>query len=299
MRIMRVVMKQAISRKSRNIFVVAFLFFCSLTFACASSGVITKPADILLDGTVVGNVNVGQTVVILGRNDETGEILVSVAGSGDQPVVGLIPGDCVLDQSNVVNPAQRQQDTHSKSENPSPSRTSPPVDDSDPFSPAKVWTAAELSEFIRDNRESFADFRGKKVSVSGVVSEARMEGRGERLKVSIGLQTPPTMPRVKVEMSPTYMQSAALRKRFSFEERESSFYTPGINFRNTREGINAQVVWEYKSTYTTSGRRTHEYGYKKESAWQPVVTVNSTVTISAVLSDNRFEITLTDGEFVD
>jgi hypothetical protein len=289
-------MRLIFPHQTRLAIILAILFFGLHAGALASRGVVTKSADILLDGQVVGNVSMGQTVVILGQNDETGELLVSVGG-GEEPVVGLIPGDAILDKANIPSIPADARRGEKKGERVS-EKAAPRVDSDDPFSPSRVWSAAELSEFMRDNRERFAEFKGKKIMVSGIINEARAEGRGEKLKMTISLQTPPTMPRIKVEMSPSYLIGDKFRERFDFENHDSS-YTPTISFRNSREGVSAQISWEYKSTYTTSGRRTYEYGHKKESSWMPVVPINSNATISAVLSEHRFEIVLTDGEFVD
>jgi hypothetical protein len=283
-------------QSTRFFIILATLLSVLNAGALASRGVVTKPADILLDGVIVGNVSVGQTVVILGQNDETGELLVSVGG-GEQPIVGLIPGDTILDKADIPTISQGARGDGKKADRVS-ENAKQSSDSDDPFSPSRVWSAAELSEFMRDNRERFSEFKGKKIVVSGIISEARAEGRGEKIKMTVSLQTPPTMPRIKVEMSPSYLVGQKFRERYEFEKHHSS-YTPTINFRNSRDGVSAQISWEYKSTYTSSGRRTYEYGYKKESAWIPVVTNNASTTISAVLSEHRFEIVLTDGEFVD
>jgi hypothetical protein len=263
----------------------------------SNPGIITQQADLLLDGAPISSVAVGQTVTILGKNDQTGEILISVPQADGSSKVGLVPESAVLDKSQPV-PAPAPGASRSSA---GPDNTLPPdpAPSGDPFTDNRVWTAAELSEFMKDNRDRFAEFQGKKIKLTGVVSGASVTGRGDTLKMSFSLQTPPTMPRISVSMSPAYLLGSSFIERFRFE-RHSSQYTPTTNFRRIREGVAAQVVWEYTSSYSSSTRqRGYQWNYRQESPWVPIVSNNSSTTVLATLSDGRFEIALTDGEFVD
>lgn len=274
------------------LFVVA-----GLSPAHASRAVVTKSTEVMLDGQVAGRINVGQTVLVLGQSDTGTEVLISAAQEGGEPLVGLVPADAILNKSEIQAP---QPDRRERAQEDAPPVETPAgAAEQDPFHEHRVWTAAELAEFMRDNRNRFSEFKGKKIRLTGKVLDAKAAGRGESTKVQAGLATPPAMQKLRVEFSTPYLLGQSFRERFGFEKRHMD-YTPSTSFRNTREGVSAQVVWEYKQTLSSaSGRRTYEWEYKNESAWVPVIAANSNITVSGVLHDSRFEIVLVDAELVD
>jgi len=263
----------------------------------SNPGIITQQADLLLDGAPISSVAVGQTVTILGKNDQTGEILISVPQADGSSKVGLVPGSAVLDKSQPVSaPAPSASNSSAGPDNTLPPEPAP---SGDPFADNKVWTAAELSEFMKDSRDRFAEFQGKKIKLTGQLQEAKASGRAATQQMLLTFQTPPTMPRIKVLVSPAYLASKKFRDRYGFGREIFYEGEPSMNFRNTREGISAQAVWERTYTYTYAGNRRHESKTKSESGWVPVVALSGTTNLEAVLSEYRFEIQLTDGEFVD
>jgi hypothetical protein len=88
------------------------------------------------------------------------------------------------------------------------------------------------------------------------------------------------------------------RKRFNFGA--DYYYSVGqtVNFRGHREGVQAQVVWERTDTYTYGGNRQYQSKSKSESAWIPVLSVGSAVTLEGILSDFRFEVHI-NAKFAD
>jgi hypothetical protein len=55
------------------------------------TGVIETAATVFDEGEEVGKVKVGQTVTILGMNDETKEVLISFKNADGKEVSGLVP----------------------------------------------------------------------------------------------------------------------------------------------------------------------------------------------------------------
>jgi len=76
--------------------VTGLLFVSPLVAEEAATGVIEKAATVIQDGAEVGQVEAGKTVQILGRNDETGEVLISFTGKDGKAITGLVPGSAFV-----------------------------------------------------------------------------------------------------------------------------------------------------------------------------------------------------------
>jgi hypothetical protein len=252
-------------------------------------GVVSRAVAVTLDGNEVGSLRVGQTVSVLGENDETKEFLISFEDAAGHPVVGMIP------QGSVIIAGGGRAATSPSAVGTVP--TAPPPAEELDFS--KPITAEQLGEFLQRNRNDFDRYRNQKLVVTGVVADASVTGRGTSQQVSVGFRMPSNLPKIKATMSPTYLGGEDFRKRFNFGQ--DYFYSTGqsVNFRSNRDGVQAQVVWERTHTYTYSGNRQYQSKSKSESAWIPILPVGSVATLQGVLSDFRFEVQIIDAEFQD
>jgi hypothetical protein len=259
-------------------------------------GVVASATSIQLDGQEIAALRVGQTVTILGENNETNELLVSHETADGQTVVGLIPAGSVViaGGGRVTTPG---------GEAPRPGTTGAPTSATPPAQAeldfSKPVTAEQLGEFLQANRGDFDRFRNQRVVVRGIVGEASVLGRGTSQQVAVVFRMPTNLPKIKVTMSPTYLMGEDFRKRFNFGA--DYYYSVGqtVNFRGHREGVQAQVVWERTDTYTYGGNRQYQSKSKSESAWIPVLSVGSAVTLEGILSDFRFEVQINDAKFAD
>lgn len=292
----------------------AFLFYLVLfPFAGAvlsspeSIGVITQKAEVVIEGKVLGSIQTGQRVKIHGRNEQTGEVLISVPQASGPPLVGMVPSTAVLEvgegeggQSKSSAPGQNRgrEGTATNDEQASRERPSAPGRGEGRAPRNETISAVELATDFQADRAKALEKVGQEMVVTGSIAALDLRGSPSNRTATVTLTTEIGKPKVLFEFSSTYLLGEEFMKRLP-SSHDSSSANRSVNFRSRRNVIEAQVIREYTYTYSYSSGRTYQSKSKQEGPWEPVFAVGDQVKLRGVLEDGRLDVQFGSAELAD
>ncbi len=222
-------------------------------------------APLIMNGSEVARVKVGESVLILGEKADTEEWIAQYMQDGSKKVVGLLPQSVVVISSPVSTPT---------------SGISTPINHND--SAAK--SAFDLAIECKSDRADFlARRKGKSIRVFGAIEKATLEtmsGSSERQPV-ITLSTESGMPRIKVRLSPSIAKSNTIINDYKyFPSWFYGYYGRKLEFRQSgMNQLEVRASYKRSSTYSAGSSSSS----KHSSDWSPIFSVGDAMTVEGFI----------------